>query len=164
LFDSAVRTDQKGAAHDSFEISCHKLLDATRHMLRSFCGWSPSSGKLSFCFFLKFARAFSGSALTPKIATFSLSKLFFASRNSDASVVQPGCWPSERKKAPRSFPEIPQRNDLARVALQREVRCFVCNFQHILCTQPPSSFFSISFTVCGFAWPRVALMTARQKI
>ena len=78
---------------------------------------SPSSGKLSFCFFLKFARAFSGSALTPRIATFSLSKLFFASRNSDASVVQPGVLAFGKKKSTTLFPRKSLRETRSPVSL-----------------------------------------------
>jgi hypothetical protein len=65
---------------------------------------SPSSEKFSFCFCLKLASAFSASALAPRIATFCLSKCFFASRNSDASVVQPGVLALGKKNNTTRFP------------------------------------------------------------
>ena len=65
---------------------------------------SPSRGKLSFCFSRKLASAFSGSALTPRMATFSLSKRLFASRNSDASVVQPGVFALGKKNITTRLP------------------------------------------------------------
>ncbi len=50
---------------------------------------SLSNGKLRFCLALKEAWALTGSALMPRMATPRLSNSFFASRNSDASMVQP---------------------------------------------------------------------------
>ena len=50
---------------------------------------SLSNGKLRFSLALNEAWALTGSALRPRMATPSLSKSFFASRNSDASIVQP---------------------------------------------------------------------------
>ncbi len=54
------------------------------------CSGSLKSMKLNLYFSLKRASAFTESALTPTISTFNVSKCFFASRNSDASTVQPG--------------------------------------------------------------------------
>src|SRR5579885_1511240 len=62
------------------------------------CSGSLRRGKFSFCFSRKLASAFSLSALAPRIATPRWSNSCFASRNSDASVVQPGVFALGKKK------------------------------------------------------------------
>ncbi len=58
---------------------------------------SLSSGKLTFCLALNFACASTLSALQPRIAAPALSNFAFASRNSDASVIQPGVFALGKK-------------------------------------------------------------------
>src|SRR5437016_4775541 len=66
---------------------------------------SLSKGKLRFCFALNEARALTGSALMPRMATPRLSNSFFASRNSDASIVQPGVLALGKKNRRTRSPE-----------------------------------------------------------
>src|SRR5258708_8082037 len=71
---------------------------------------SLSRGKFRFSLALKEAWASTESALSPRMATPSLSKSFFASRNSDASIVQPevlalGKRKSKTRWAWKSFKE-----------------------------------------------------------
>src|SRR5216684_863423 len=65
---------------------------------------SLSKGKLSLYFFLKEERGLRGSALMPRMATPSLSNSFFASRNSDASIVQPEVLALGKKKRRTRWP------------------------------------------------------------
>ena len=51
---------------------------------------SASKGKFNLCFTLNFVCASTESALQPRIAVFSASNFLMASRNSDASLIQPG--------------------------------------------------------------------------
>jgi len=68
------------------------------------CPGSLNSGKFSFFLALKPASAFSESALAPRITTPSSSKCFFASRNSDASIVQPEVLAFGKKKRSTRLP------------------------------------------------------------
>src|SRR5712664_255611 len=70
---------------------------------------SLSSGKLSFCFSLKPAWAFTESPLAPRTTTLSLSNCFFASRNSDASMVQPVVLALGKKKSRTRLPRKSER-------------------------------------------------------
>src|SRR5229473_6655632 len=65
---------------------------------------SLSRGKLRFWFSLKEAWAFTESALIPRMATPSLSKSSFASRNSDASIVQPEVLALGKRKRRTRWP------------------------------------------------------------
>src|ERR1700676_4456295 len=65
---------------------------------------SLSSGKFSFCLALKLAKAVSLSALAPRMATPAFSNFDFASRNSDASMVQPGVLAFGKKKRKTRLP------------------------------------------------------------
>src|SRR5712692_3350594 len=65
---------------------------------------SPSKGKLSLYFSLKEESALTVSALMPRMATPSLSKSSFASRNSDASTVQPEVLALGKKKRRTRWP------------------------------------------------------------
>src|SRR5258707_834466 len=65
---------------------------------------SLSKGKLSLCFSLNETRALTGSALMPRMATPRWSNCFFASRNSDASMVQPGVLALGNKKRRTRWP------------------------------------------------------------
>jgi hypothetical protein len=53
---------------------------------------SASSGKVSLCFPLNFFWDCTESPLQPTMAVFSSSNCFSASRNSDASLIQPGVF------------------------------------------------------------------------
>jgi len=53
---------------------------------------SASSGKVSLCFSLNFFCDSTESPLQPTMAVFSLSNCLRASRNSDASLIQPGVF------------------------------------------------------------------------
>jgi hypothetical protein len=53
---------------------------------------SASSGKVSLCFVLNFFCDSTESPLQPTIAVFSSSNCLRASRNSDASLIQPGVF------------------------------------------------------------------------
>src|SRR5215470_18434213 len=68
--------------------------------------WSGllSRGKLNLYLALKMAWALTESALRPRMATLSLSNFFFASRNSDASTIQPGVLALGKKKRRTRLP------------------------------------------------------------
>jgi hypothetical protein len=53
---------------------------------------SASSGKVSLCFTLNFFCASTESPLQPTMALFSSANCVRASRNSDASLIQPGVF------------------------------------------------------------------------
>ncbi|HVH60238.1 MAG TPA: hypothetical protein VM709_07885, partial [Candidatus Sulfotelmatobacter sp.] len=65
---------------------------------------SLSKGKLNPYLALNKACALTESALMPKMATLSLSNFLFASRNSDASTVQPEVLALGKKNSTTRFP------------------------------------------------------------
>src|SRR5215467_12483070 len=65
---------------------------------------SLSSGKLNLYLALNRAWALTESALAPRMATLSLSNFFFASRNSDASMIQPEVLALGKKKRRTRLP------------------------------------------------------------
>src|SRR5882724_1559850 len=165
LLDSAVGADQKSAAHDSFENPAHELLRAPHAVcFDHFVGWVAKQRKIKLLLFLEVRKSFFrvGAHAQDRHILFIKALLCVAKLGRFCRSTRCVGLRKEKKYHALSL-EILQRNQLARVALQRKVRRSVCDFQHILCAQLPRSFFSISFTVCGFAWPRVALITCPTK-
>jgi len=64
---------------------------------------SLSKGKLNLYLALNKACALTESALMPRTATLSFSNFFFASRNSDASMIQPEVLALGKKKSRTRF-------------------------------------------------------------
>src|SRR5258708_13835070 len=128
---------------------------------------SLSSGKFSLFFSLNEACAFTESPLAPRITTPSLSNCFFASRNSDASTVQPEVLAFGKKKRITRLPRKSDRDtSLPSSAFRRNSGAL----SPTLSMCPPqvklgqdNNLRKTSLTACGLAWPRVARITWPTK-
>jgi len=97
-----------------------KLFFSARRRTSGWFLWvgSLSKGKLSLCFSLNETRALTGSALMPRMATPRWSNCFFASRNSDASMVNRECWLGKEKEEDTLAGEVLERDFQALVGIE----------------------------------------------
>ena len=99
FLDLAVSADQKCAAHDALERAAHEFLhppDAVGfdHFVSGIAEQREIQLLLGF---EVLAAPSPGSALTPRTTTSCFSNFGFTSRNSQASTVQPECWPWDKR-------------------------------------------------------------------
>src|SRR5579883_2158761 len=132
------------------------------------CSGSLRRGKFSFCFSRKLASAFSLSALAPRIATPRLSSSCFASRNSDASVVQPGVFALGKKKRITRLP-LKSFSAISSPLSDRRRKSGAFSPAFSINTSMQSVAFTIDFKgpetiVAGGRFPRAGAQTSGQQL
>lgn len=165
LLDLSIDPDQERTAHDSFEDSAHELLRPPHAIgFDHFASRIADQSEIKFLllpefrqiFFRVGARANDGYVLLVE-TSFCVTKLGRFGRSTGSIG-----FGKEKQHHPFSL-KIGQRHLRTGIVTQCKVWCFVSNFQHLSSLQPASSFLSISFTACGLACPRVALITCPTK-